>query len=62
MEADGPDSAFSWHVEPMKVVRRVAERSKNESYQLDARISIHVTADQALLGIFFSNSNSLLEV
>lgn len=52
MEADGPDSAFSWRVEPIKLVRRVAEKPKDESYQLDARISIHFTVDQALLGFF----------
>jgi hypothetical protein len=49
MEADGPDFAFSWRVEPMRVVRRVAKKFKDESYQFDARISIHFTADQALL-------------
>lgn len=62
MEADEPDSAFSWRVEPIKVVRRVAEKSRDEPYQLDTRISIHFTADQALPSIVFIEIKKLFGV
>lgn len=50
MEADVPDSEFSWRVGPAEAVRRVVESHiKSETYQFDAQVSIHLTKDSNLL-------------
>lgn len=50
MEVDVPDSEFSWRVGPAETVRRAAESHiRDETYQFDAQVSIHLTKDSGLL-------------